>query len=296
MRFCIFSYNRAAFLLNCVQSIERCVRGAKLSVIDDGSEDPATLEALREIGENHEVLRPQRAAGGKHGGLYANMQLALERFADEALVCFLQDDMQIVRDVDEAQRLAFADYFAHSPRAGFLHPCFLKSPGRPGSLRFEAGTGTYQRPQGPDSVGRFYSDIFLARPARLLEEGWRFAESEPENERQAGARFEPMGYLFMPFAMWLPEVPAWRGQRKTLALRLAERTRNCGFHPFTPLAGEDLARLRQRTPAVLPCAEDFLRTRDSLPGPWRYYPLQGRRILKRLNSLELLLRQRRPWS
>jgi hypothetical protein len=99
------------------------------------------------------------------------------------------------------------------------------------------------------------------------------------------AAFGPMGYLFAPFAMWLPEVPAYRGKRKTLALRWAEQRRGCGFYPFRIMSADEVERLLARGPEVLPVAEDFLHgERSTPPAPWTYNPLQAEPLLKRLNA------------
>jgi hypothetical protein len=50
--------------------------------------------------------------------------------------------------------------------------------------------------------------------------------------------------------------------------------------------------VRERPPSALPFAEDFLENVNSaLEQPWVYYPLQGSRWLKKLNSIELSIRR-----
>lgn len=291
---CIFSFNRGRFLAHCVDSVLRCAPGARVCVVDDGSDDPQTVATLDALAARHEVLRPGLAAQGKHGGLYANMQRALEHFADAPLLLFLQDDMQLVRPLRTDEPRRWQAWFRDNPRAGFLQPCFIKGSARreeEASLRFDAAAGVYRRAALGRSVGCHYSDVSLCEPARLLRASWRFADSEPANERKAAALFEPLGQLFAPFAMWLPEVPAWRGKRKTLALRLAEQRRGCGFHPFDIMSGEEATALAARDPAVLPVAEDYLRCPSAPRQPWSYYPLQHSRLLKKLNSAEIFLRR-----
>lgn len=295
MLFCIFSFNRGRFLENCVQSIERCAPGARLAVFDDDSDDPATREALARIAARHPVIRPGKASSHRLGGLYGNMQSALEYARDEPLVCFLQDDMQLVRPVDGDDLRAVAAAFDADERLAFLQPCFLKGCNRERDARtlaFDARRRLYFRADSPQSSGRHFSAVLITPPARLLARGWVFARSEPENDRQASRLFGRLGHLFAPLAMWLPEVPAYRGKRKTLALRLAERRRGCGFYPFEIMMPDEVARLKSRPPEVLPIAEDFLRTvNPGLPQPWMYYPLQGSRLLKKLNAAEVSLRR-----
>lgn len=295
MIFCIFSYNRGRFLENCVRSIETCVEKASIYVFDDTSDDPDTLDVLEHIHNKHAVFTSGAIAGGKHGGLYGNMQTALLQFAGNSMVCFLQDDTQLVRRVEQDEIQALRAYFDKHPQAAFLHPCFLKGATRErdrASLRYDSSAGVYRRVQTGQSAGTYYSDVCILSPGRLMEKGWTFSSSEPANDRRAGSHFEAMGHLFAPFAMWLPETPAWRGKHKTLALRLAERRRPIGFHPFHIMTDTETTRLKSRSPEVLPFAEDFLQCSGvGLPQPWSYYPLQGSRWLKKLNSWELFLRR-----
>ncbi|MDZ7641149.1 MAG: glycosyltransferase [Desulfurivibrio sp.] len=92
MLFCIFSYNRGNFLKNCVQSIESCSPDSKIAVFDDDSDDTETISVLRDLGEKHTVFTSTEHSSHHLGGLYNNMQNALEYCQDEELVCFLQDD------------------------------------------------------------------------------------------------------------------------------------------------------------------------------------------------------------
>jgi glycosyltransferase involved in cell wall biosynthesis len=295
MLFCVFSFNRGRFLENCVRSIEQCVPSARLAVFDDNSDDEDTRQALDRIRARHAVLQPGHASTHRLGGLYGNMQSALERARDEDLVCFVQDDMQVVRPVSDDDIRAICRTFDADRKLAFLQPCFLKGCNRERdrrTLAFNPGLNAYVRAESAQSSGRHFSAVLLTRPSRLLAQGWVFARSEPENDRQASQLFGKIGHLFAPIAMWLPEVPAYRGKRKTLALRLAERRRGVGFFPFVPMSGADTARLKARSPDILPVAEDFLKcTNPALPVPWMYYPLQGSRLLKKLNGAEVSLRR-----
>lgn len=292
---CIFSFNRGQFLAHCVDSVERCAPNWKICVVDDDSNDPHTLEVLNQLRTKHLVINAKEVAGRKHGGLYANMQTALETFASEELILFLQDDMQIVRPLRKEDEEFFRQYFQADTSAGFLQPCFLKGSTRERdwkTLKYNPESKLYVRENTDQSAGLHYSDILLASPVKLLATNWRFAESEPENDRQAARVFGKLGHLFAPFAMWLPEVPAYRGKRKTLALKIAEKRRQCGLYPFEYMSETEVKKLCERPASELPVAEDFLRNiKPDLEQPWVYYPLQGSRWLKKLNSLELAIRR-----
>lgn len=293
--YCIFSYNRGEFLRNAVRSIHR-LTSSPVCVIDDDSDDLETLTILASLAGSCQVLRGSASAAGKHGGLYANMQRALDALGEAELLCFLQDDMQMLRAPAAQELDAFVKHCNDPGGPAFLQPCFLKGATRDVDRRTLVASGDspfYVRLESGASVGRYYSDVCIFSPRRLSADGWRFALSEPMNERQAAAVYPLMGQLCAPVLMWLPGAPAWRGKRKTFALRHAERVSACGFYPYQDLGAEAERRLLDRDSTVLPVAEDFLSLVDgtSLQRPWRYYPLQGRPLLKKLSSLELALRR-----
>jgi len=321
----IFSFNRAEFLQHCVASVERCMPFAHILIVDDHSTDPQTQAVLAQLRQRHNVIQPSRDNGelqSKHGGLYANMQLALDWLSaiddspagagqaspdplnvaigtnapaiargSEIIMCTLQDDMQIVRPVAFEEFLAMQASWRASPQQGFLHPAFLKGSERQrNDLALHQDGHVYINQRRNSSVGAWYSDIFIAPVARLRQHGWQFGARESANEAQARQLFEPMGYLLNPFIAWLPAAPCWRGKRRTWAIRQGERRHGCGFHPFHEMTPQQLRTLCERPPSQLPYAEDYLRLQtDSLTQPWVYHPLQGSRWLKWLNSLELKL-------
>ncbi len=295
MIFCIFSFNRGPYLSNCVRSIEQCLPGADVVVFDDNSNDPETLDTLESIAEKHRVVVPEELGSTKHGGLYDNMQSAIEMLRDEELICFLQDDTQIVRPIVEGEVQSLKDLFSDNPALGFIQPCFLRASAkhrRPFKTHDDANTSLLYREDRGQSAGVHYSDLLITRPARLLEHGWTFQSSEPDNEKQAKALFGPMPYLYSPFAMWLPGVPAYRGKAKTWALKYAEKSGQCGYYPFQIWSSEQSRQFIARSPKQLPIAEDYLSCVGQAPEkPWKYTPLSGHRWLKKLNSIEVFLRR-----
>jgi hypothetical protein len=294
MQFWVFSYNRGEFLQNCVNSIAQCAPQCPVTIFDDDSTDPATLEVLAALATRHTVRRPTASAGaGKHGGLYANMQAAFAATPDADLFCFLQDDMQLVRPLLSAEIGTLGAMLEDATSPRFLQPAFMKGADRKrhaGLVRFDAATAAYLIDRHHHSAGAWYSDILVGHAGRLRQAGWHFLPGEAANEQQARQQLGQLLYLKNPFAAWLPNVPAWRGKTRTLGLRLAHRAGNCGFHPLCSLSQQQAAAFVARDPAQLPYAEDWLTLGEGkLPEPWRYHPLQGRRALKLLNSLELKL-------
>lgn len=294
MHFCVFSFNRGRFLKNCVDSIEQCCPNARVTIFDDDSDDPETQEVLKALAVRHRVEKLGNGSSHRLGGLYGNMQTALELYADEPTLCFLQDDTQMVRPLLDSDLGEIDAAFEADPNLGFISPCFIRGRTlmRGAEFDYDSRSCLYYRRPDARSAGRHFSALLITRPARLAEKGWRFQDSEPGNDQQAASLFGPMGYLYTPFAMWLPEVPAYRGKKKTLGLKLAEKKRRCGFYPFEILSDDDVRALRERKPDLLPEAEQYLRcSPQEPPKPWAYNPLTDTGWIKFLNQVEVALRK-----
>lgn len=296
MNFCIFSFNRGRFLKNCISSIESCAPGHPIAIFDDNSDDPETVQILEHCSKKHQVIRPDQNEKSRHhlGGLYGNMQLAFETFQHADLVCYLQDDTQMVRKLAESDFDRIEHAFKAAPELAFINPCFIRGINFTKSVEYSYSSelGLYFKESAPRSSGAYFSALLIMKPERLTSAEWRFAHSEPENNQTASKTFMPMGYLHTPFAMWLPEVPAYRGKKKTLGLKLAEKKRNCGFYPFALMSEQEVAALENRDDSKLPVAEDFLSCADfEPPKPWAYNPLTNTGWMKTLNQLEVSVRR-----
>jgi glycosyltransferase involved in cell wall biosynthesis len=293
--FWIFSYNRAEFLKNCVASIELCAPGCAIHIFDDNSSDPQTRSLLAQYAGKHllHVPQPQQDDGNKHGGLYANMQAAYELCDASDLVCFLQDDTQLVRPITPEEITRLETYCAEQG-PGFIQAAFMRGCNRKKDqcrTRFDAVKQVYFVDRLSRSAGAFYSDICVFRTQQMRDAGWRFVSRESSNEGAARNTLQQMAYWRDPFVVWLPNVPAFRGKQQTWALRWAQKKRRCGFYPVTMLNADETRKFLARDPARLPYAEDFLQASEALPKPWIYYPLQGKSWLKHLNNLEIKLRR-----
>ena len=221
------------------------------------------------------------------------MQNAIEYCKNEKLVCFLQDDTQVVRTVPSKETDEINKIFEQNQHLGFLHPCFLKgiNLSQGASYTYDKSAGIYFREPTSRSAGRYFSALLITRPSRLTKKGWRFASSEPANNRLAEKKFLPMGYLKNPFAMYLPEVPAYRGKMKTLGLKLAEKKRKCGFYPYKIMNSDEVDKLLTRDSSILPVGEDYLACKQKEPPkPWTYDPLKREKMFKILNQIEIKLK------
>jgi len=296
--FFVFSYNRGPHLKNCVESIERCAPSHTIVVYDDASTDPETRQILAQISVRHEVrTRDDKISADQHGALYTNMQRAIDSIEEDGLVCFLQDDTQLIREIDQQDLDFLEGYFEKFPDAGFLAPVFQKRITRQKTLdRFvyyeDRGVYVCEHRSKKQVAGVYYSDISVTRSDRLRRVNWQFVAGEFNNEQQAKANFLGMGYLFTPFAMWLPNPPAYRNKKKSLTFKLAEIVNRAGFYPFRIMEASTVAKMRSRPTNQVPIAEDYLTVAvDGLKSPWIYDPLRRYRLLRKMAKLEAFLQR-----
>ncbi|MBX2838604.1 MAG: glycosyltransferase [Gammaproteobacteria bacterium] len=295
LHFAVFSFNRGIFLEHCISSLVACVDNPTITIYDDNSTDGETLNALDRLSSHHRVVQPKISANSKHGGLSANMQLATEECTDPVNLCYVQDDMQMVRRLSNSD-LQSIDDCLEDPTTAFVHPVFMKGWNRKKDLErteYQAATHSYTRRPDKAGAGIFFADVMIARPYQLKQAKWTFSSREKTNELLARQLFGPMQFLFSPFLMWLPSVPTYRGKQSTLALRIGEKRHQCGFHPIDMMSDSHIEALKTRNKDQLPVAEDWLTlSNQTLPDPWVYEPMHGSRSLKWLNRLELTIRKR----
>jgi hypothetical protein len=249
-----------------VQSVQRNLPGAAIRVYDDNSDDPATQAVLADLGVP--VITPQASDGGRHGGLYANMQAALMA-AETPWILFLQEDMQVVRPVGDADMATIATLFAQDARRAFVGPTFLKAirlkrhqrlcvpREKPRCYRLRHGAT-----EAEQAARIAYFDVAIGHVTRLRAAGWQFADTEHGNVQQARKLFSDMPTLGEPFVFYLPEVPVFRDRRKSLAARIAARLSGPGVKAFHDMTPEQVARFALRPLDQWPVAEDFLTPRD----------------------------------
>ena len=291
----VFSFNRGAYLKNCMSSIARCHPGAEVVIYDDDSNDPETLKVLDDLSGEHLIIRPSHAGVERLGGLYRNMQAAFESVTDGRDICFLQDDMQMIRRLDAADMKSIEDYFDQHPDAAFQAPVFLRgtiSARRLAAFQYSESSRVYSFVNTPQiCAGMYFSAVGIIRCSRLQAVGWQFRSTELENEFQAQQHFSKMGYMRDPFAMWLPNASAFRFRRKTLSFRLAEHYSRSGLYPLTILDDAAVADMRQRNAAEHPIVVEKFLTIDgrTLRKPWPFSPLKVSRLLRRLNEFETFI-------
>jgi hypothetical protein len=288
----VFSYSRGAYLEFCLASLARNLPQAQVVVYDDLSDDPATKAVLAAL--KVPLVQPSAVARAQHGGLYVNMARALAEVETDYLL-FLQDDMQIVRPVDDQDFADIAAIFDADPDCGLVSPLFMKA-GIARKLRAQyqtaAGLAAYQTaPDIPRAEMRFaFADVCLAHVARLRAAGFAVLEGEGHNERQALEKFSQMPLMSAPFAFYCPEVPTFRNRKRPLSgqiARLRRRPEGLGYHDMT---AAEVAGFRARDPAIWPFAEDFLTPQNpQVRKPFVFQDFQGPLALRVLARIEYLL-------
>lgn len=281
----VFSYNRGTYLSHCLDSIARNMPGAVVRVYDDRSDDPATCATLRDLAVP--VVQPDAIEKAQHGGLYANMQRALDQVETPYLL-FLQDDMQVVRPVDADDLAVIAAMFEADANCGFISPLFMKA-------AYERKVRAQYEPS--DAPRRYciaslikreemrfaFADVCLMNVGRIRSAEFRILPGEGLNELQAKEKFSQMPVMADPFAFYCPEVPTFRNRKRPLSGRLA-RSRGLGFHDLT---AHETATLRNRPLDRWPFAEDFLAPVDpKVRRPFVFQDFQGSTPLRILARLE----------
>lgn len=294
----IFSYNRGAYLKNCVDSLQRNMPGIGWTVYDDGSDELETVAYLQTLGE---AVRHMKSAGDdRHGGYYNNMQAALDATQADYLL-MLQDDLQVVRPFVPADLSRIGRVFDQSPTTAFISPLFLKGSKRAyfqHRYQPDAQLRCYRWSADPQETGKVpqkYADIAVLHVARLRQAGWRFSGSEEANGALAGELFGDMVQVAEPWVFYVPEEPAYRGRVLTFGAKLAFRMSGNQVKTFRDMGPQASTEFAERDLSVYPFAEDFVETVDPrVRKPYKFNAYRTRWLPLILNKLELL--GRRLWS
>lgn len=268
----VFSYNRGRHLKACINSIIKCVPECFVYVLDDNSDDFETLEVLNTLPENIAILRAETNDNIKHGGLYNNMNMALDICPDCDIVIYIQDDMQFVRSFEKIEILEWKEIIHSSEKPVFLYPCFLKQT-TCGDLDLDLHvTKEYYTSRNENIItGRFYSDIFIASPEILKKIHWKFENGEFETSSRAASKFSEMRYLTNPIIAYTPRPRSFRKKRRNLPITIIEAIFRFGQYEFEIMHGDSLKKFLFRNPSILPIAEFFLKVKDTqFKTPWMY--------------------------
>lgn len=297
----VMSYQMGELLENCVTSIARNVSDVKVAIYDDDSKDSETLNVLDRLSKYYSIYTSTELneRDRKTGGLYNNMNMAIENAL--SLQCkwimFLQDDMQIVRRMDEdvwsefgiivSQEAPIVQIRIHFMKHPFVHSDHVPSVWKPTSdgKCYMAGEKT---------VGIF--DTGLIRLDYIERAGFRFGGEELNNAGRAGELGWLSVFPFNPVAMFLPWPPTTadrlRLPRRALQA-VTDRLLGVGFHRFRDMKPSEVERLRERPKEQLPYAERYLSLagNEGLIRPW-WYERSYKFVIKAMRQRGRGLRQR----
>lgn len=275
----VMSYNMGELLENCLASIERNAPGFTVAIFDDRSTDPVTCEVLERYQDLYSVRRTDDYDKRelKTGGLHANMNRAV-RYAVESgkeYVFFIQDDMQLVRPIDEGVLHEYGQIFSMDDGIAQVRCTFMRSPvvnpdHSSRSWLPSHGGIHYERVVGNIGV----LDTGIVSVNRLVEKEFEFVPGEGNNSVRSSAIGLRSVFPKNPVYMWLPWPPTHMGRlspsRRTLN-RLTDLVYNVGFHPFRDMTPTEVEVMKERSVEELPYAERFLTVAGRpVKKPWCY--------------------------
>lgn len=286
----IFSFNRGKFLENCLKSTQYCAPGFDVTVIDDSSTDEMTLQILKEFGDKVEVIQiAPNDSKFNVGGLQNNMnyafQDALQKGRQYTLI--IQDDMQLVRKITEADIASIDKFFEANPNSAQLYTCFMKSQWRDYDdtmMYLDSSSQAYLRKLGGKRHAG-YSDVGLFSVQRFFElfgllrvningrsnEELTVQMLERHNNTIAEENGIQVGFYAYPFMVYLPlPITYWR-KKRNLYSEFKDWMGGVGFYPCEYMTDENCWALFNRDLSERPYPEKRLNC-PGLPhcNVWRF--------------------------
>lgn len=280
--FCIFSYNRGVYLNGCVNSlIKHCPNLNKENIIiyDDTSDEPNTIKVLNELKKDIKIItgKEQNKAISR-AGLYNNMNLAFSYAKNKGYryAFFIQEDLQVVRDIDDTFIKECEDIFNSNEKIVEIQPIFFK-----GTIK----EAEYKKIIKIDADNKYYYgninnllgvvDIGLINVERLAKYDWFFDDEEVINMKKGtelGIMYVKTKDPIMMYTPW-PETYRYRKSSKdSLFLKFLDKYYKTGYHSYESMSRKNVEKLKSRDINIYPIAENFLRIEGntSLKKPWNF--------------------------
>ncbi len=235
MLICIFSYNRGRYLANLLRSVARFYPETDFRIWDDNSTDPETVALLQTCGDK--VIYQQAATDAKHGGLYRNMDKALQYAAAEgySYAYFVQDDMQFV--CTNAQLLQQLNTLFANEQVCMVNANFLAR------IAFYMAEQTVLLQHPLAHVHRDFgvADTGIIDVAKAVRIGLAFDQG---SERKNGENWKAKGFnlmvLHQPDLCWVPWPDVYRNRKKYRSLANSASTVDLLVKPLTAKARQKL--------------------------------------------------------
>lgn len=261
----VFSFNRGLFLENCIRSIEAAADSIPIYIFDDNSTDPKTKEVLGTLSRRHRVIRNTNAeyCEMKTGGLSGSMNLAMSHALEEGftIAVFIQDDMQFVRHIEEADKRMLVKYFDVVPNSIQIATSFVRRLSADTFLQDHAvniEAGAYVRTKSAERGKSNFSDTGVFCVQRFHEIFKRFEVGEDVNSLKARSLSIVCGRAIFPFMCWLPYPQSHRGKKRTLRHRFYEYFGRSGYYPIRMMTQSEVDAFLSRDPSTIPVMEAFL--------------------------------------
>ena len=285
----IFSFNRGTLLENCVRSARRASAEAKITIVDDASDNQETKAILRELSEqnNVKVLRMNENEKSAYGGLHANMSEFFKQKHHSEFVFFLQDDMQFIRRITKDDYSLLRDWFAYDKRSVFVFPTMRKKYADLESNRlFKESTAPLLRRISRKPYAGF-SDVTIINSARLKRSSFVFQDSELKTSCHAEELFGTMAEIKIPLVAHNPSPMTFRRGRDTLSHAFWAK-KHAGCFPILQLSQEKIRAIELLYPDAVAIAEQFLECPSYGPHPWPVFRMGfAPPWLRSLDRLEL---------
>lgn len=255
----IFSFNRSILLANLIGSI---VKGIKvpytITILDDSSDNIETkiILDLFEISKMAKVLYIKKINTDNFGGLRYLMKYAMDNLLeDDAYSIFLQDDMQIVREIyqDDLANLINLTKITNNP---FVYVNFFQTMHNSFIKQNKFFHYCYHK---KNNLVRSISDTFFLNNKKYIESQYIWSISKQENSYQIREKFGGIPFYNIPFVMFLPQPKVFKKQNEWITNYFNKKNGRVSQYKF--IDKEQLIKLHKSLKA--PFADDYLATISS---------------------------------
>lgn len=255
---CVFSYNRGRELVLCLQSIQDMCPGFDVVIVDDASDLPDTRRIIAAHATMFKkvIFKDGQNKKSARGNLHRNIEEMYHYAIDHGYryLFLIQDDMQILRPLDERVCAEYSRLFAREPAAIQVDPRFLRHTGNIIVLR---DVGGYRF---DDSDYRnSYSDVGILCLDRMQEYKFVFLDGEKKMKMAAHQQGLKRLFPFTPIMMHIPYPTIYRKRQKLSRRTLIPLRR--GRYSYRYLTEAEMKKMDARPLEVLPYAKSILRTR-----------------------------------
>jgi len=261
----VFSYNRGVLLDNCMKSILKCANDFTVTIVDDQSNDEATINILnkyRDIGIR--VVQPDdnNTKNYRVGGLHYNMNKVLNEAYKNGIkyVLFIQDDMQMIRPIKEKDINNIVNIFKNNDNTVQIMISFMKYKNnirKISGYKKDVTKLSYKKSLNYEGYNSF-TDTGVYDVRKTLKLLGHINRTERKNNELAKERGIQACVYAYPLTMWLPMPITYRSGRRSVVLKIIEKIGGAGFYPWEIMPEKQVNKLFNRNLDKYPIAEDYL--------------------------------------